>query len=257
MKKTFILTVLTITGLALATAQAQPHRTAGGAGGPHFGAALAKLYGENQTFGARMEFETADASGQTITVPGKMSFDNGKTRFEMNLSDIKGTKMPPEAAAQMKAMGMDSMVSISRPDKKVSYLVYPGMNSYVEMPITDTNDTAAADDFKVDITELGKETVDGHDCVKNKIVVAGKDGVKHESTVWNAKDLKNFPLKIESTEQGRKVLMSYKDVTFTKPDAGDFEAPADFTKYSSPQEMMQAVMMKRMGGNMQGRPPGQ
>ncbi|HEV2691359.1 MAG TPA: DUF4412 domain-containing protein [Verrucomicrobiae bacterium] len=263
MKKIFALTALTLLTLATAQAQPQPQPHRGGStGGPHFGAALAKLFGDNQTFTAQMEFETADpsspASGHTMTVPGKMSFDTGKSRFEMNLSDIKGSKMPPEAAAQMKAMGMDTMVTISRPDKKTAYIIYTGMQSYVETPLTDATDTATADDFKTEITELGKETVDGHDCVKNKVVVSDKDGNKHESTVWDATDLKKFPVKIESTEQGRKTVMTFKNVTFSKPDAGNFEIPAGFTKYATPQEMVQAVMMKQMGGNgMMGRPPGQ
>jgi hypothetical protein len=257
MKKTFILTAFTI--LALATVQAQPQRSGGGSGGPHFGAAFAKLFGANQTFSARMEFATPNpSSGETMTVPGKMTFDTGKSRFEMNLLEIKGAQMPPQAAAQMKAMGMDSMVTITRPDKKVAYIIYAGMKSYVEAPLTDKSDTAAADDFKSEITELGKETVDGHDCVKNKVVISDQDGNKHETTVWNAKDLKNFPVKIEATEQGRTTVMTFKEITFSKPDAGNFEAPADFTKYATPQAMMQAVMAKQMGnGGMPARPQGQ
>ncbi|MDR3458810.1 MAG: DUF4412 domain-containing protein [Verrucomicrobiae bacterium] len=250
MKKIFILTALTL--LTLTTVQAQPRQGSG----PHLGAALTKLFGENQTFTAQMEFQMPDpSSGQVITMPGKMIFDSGKSRFEMNLAEVKGSKMPPEAAAQMKAMGMDTMVSISRPDRKVAYIVYPGMQGYVETPLTDKNDSASADDFKSEITELGKDVVDGHDCVKNKVVVTAKDGTKQESTVWNAKDLKNFPVKIETTDQGRKTAMFFKDVTLAKPDAGNFETPSGFTKYASLQEMMQAVMMKQMGGMM--RPPGQ
>jgi len=36
-------------------------------------------------------------------------------------------------------------------------------------------------------------------CVKNKVIVTDDKGDKHESTVWNATDLKNFPVKIETT----------------------------------------------------------
>ena len=260
MKKSFILTAITVTALALATAQAQTQRAGGGgSGGPHFGAAFSKLFGANQTFSARLEFETPNpSSGQTMTIPGKMSFDTGKSRFEMNIAEIKGSQMPPQAAAQMKQMGMDSVVSISRPDKKATYVIYSGMQSYFEVPLTDKTDTAPAEDFTTEVTELGKDTVDGHDCVKNKVVVSAKDGTKHESTVWNAKDLKDFPVKIEATEQGRTTVMKFKDISFKKPDAGDFEAPAAFTKYATPQAMMQAIMTKQMGnGGMTGRPTGQ
>ena len=179
-------------------------------------------------------------------MPGKISFDSGKSRFEMNMADVKGTKMPPNAIEQMKAMGMDSMVSVSRPDQKAVYIIYPGMQSYVENPMTEPADEASAD-FKVETTELGKETVAGHDCVKNQVTVTGKDGQKHEFTVWNATDLKNFPVKMETLEQGRKGTMTFTDVSFKKPAASAFEAPADYKKYTNMQEMMRAVMMKQMG----------
>jgi len=58
----------------------------------------------------------------------------------------------PEAAAQMKAMGMDKMIAISRPDKKVTYLVYPGLNAYLEMPLKDA-DEAQNDEVIDDIED--------------------------------------------------------------------------------------------------------
>lgn len=103
---------------------------------------------------------------------------------------------------------------------------------------------------------LGKETVEGHDCVKNKVVVTDKEGAKHESTVWNASDLKSFPVKIVTGEAGHPATILFKNITFTKPAASLFEPPSGFTKYDSPQTMMQTEMMKKMGGGM-GKPPGQ
>jgi hypothetical protein len=50
--------------------------------------------------------------------------------------------------------------------------------------------------------------------------------------------------------------MLFKNISFDKPADSLFAPPADFTKYDSVQSMMQAEMMKRMGGAM-GQPPGQ
>jgi len=247
MKKTFLL-IATLVALGLAPAFAQF-----GPQAPHFGGALDKLFGEHQAFSAVMEFQTGGPAGENITMPGKFSFDTGKSRFEMNLSEMQGSKMPPDAAAHMKVMGMDTMISISRPDKKLVYIVYPGLNSYAEMTPQDPSATAAAN-FKLETTELGKETVDGHDCVKNKVIVTDKDGKQHESTVWNATDLKNFPVKIVSTEQGHDSTMLFKNISLAKPAAGNFEVPSGFTKYDNVQTMMQTEMMKKMGGAM-GKPP--
>jgi hypothetical protein len=254
MKKTLTLLAAALLGIGIFNAQAQPGGHA--AGGPGFDAAFSKLFGDNQAFTAALEVQTPDpSSGKSMTMPGKLSFDSGKSRFEMNTADIKGGAIPPGAAAQMKAMGMDVIVTITVPEKKISYLIYPGMQSYVENPITKGGDDSP-DDFKIETTEIGKEIVDGHDCVKNKVVVTGKDGTKHESTVWSATDLKKFPIKIESNEQGQKVSLLFKDVSFKKPDAGMFEVQSGFTKYTNVQSMMQEVIMKKMGGAA-GRPPGQ
>jgi hypothetical protein len=57
-------------------------------------------------------------------------------------------------------------------------------------------------------------------------------------------------------EQGSAITMSYSDISFAKPDASLFNPPTGFTKYDSMQEMMQSVMMKKMGGGM-GLPPPQ
>jgi hypothetical protein len=161
----------------------------------------------------------------------------------MDMSKIQGGHMPPQAAAQMKQMGMSKMTSISRGDKKLTYLIYPDMKAYMENATKEAS--AAPTDYKAEVTKLGEETIDGHDCIKNKVVVTGPDGVAHESTVWNASDLKQFPVKIQtSSERGMAMVMLFKDVKLDKPDAAQFELPADCTKYDN----MMSLMMSRMKG---------
>lgn len=252
MKKHLLLLTTTLLCMGLTPAFAQFGRMPSG---PSFDGATAKLLGEHSTFSATLEFQTTESSGGTVTMPGKIAFDAGKSRFEMNLSETKGSKMPPNAAANMKAMGMDTMYCISRPDKKLTYTVYPGLRSYVEATPKTAPTEAGKDDYKVVITELGKETVDGHDCVKNKVVVTDKAGNSQESTIWNATDLKKFPVKIMTTAQGNSTTMLFKNVSLDKPDASSFEAPDDFIKYQNMQTMMQTEMMKKMGSGM-GMPPG-
>jgi hypothetical protein len=253
MKKYFFLTT-TLVALGLTPAFAQPGPRGGGSSGPNFGGGLHKLFGANQAFSAVMEIQSSGRSGESITMPGKISFDGGKSRFEMNMSEAQGTKMPPSAAAQMKAMGMDTMISISRPDLKLVYIIYPGLHSYVAMAPSDSSASADASDYKVETTELGKETVDGHDCVKNKATITDKEGNQHESTVWNATDLKKFPVKIVTGEPGQTATMLFKNISFAKPAASLFEAPAGFTKYDNVQIMMQTEMVKHAGGGVGGQP---
>jgi hypothetical protein len=233
--------------LAGAAVQAQFGPGAMGGGGGGHGLSLsgstAKLFGENKAFSGNMELQAASPQGP-VTIPGKVAFLEGKSRFEMDTTEVKGAAIPPGAAAQMKAMGMDKMIVISRPDKKVSYMVYPGLQAYVEMPLEDADAAKPDSDFKIEETEVGKETSDGRDCMKSKVVVTDKDGGKHESTVWKAGDLNKFPVKIEQTEGGNVSTLIFKDVKLTKPDTKQFEAPTDYKKYDDMMAIMQEVMKK-------------
>ena len=182
-------------------------------------------------------------------MPGKLAYAEGKSRFETDMASMKGGSMPLGAAAQMKEMGMDRTVIISRPDKKTAYSVFPGMNAYLERK-TEANEAKGAEpDSKIEVTELGKEKVEGHDCIKNKVVVTDKDGTKHESTVWNATDMKKFPVKIETAAAGGGTMtMVFKEVKMTKPADDQLEPPAGASKHESMMGMMQQKMMEKMGG---------
>jgi hypothetical protein len=218
---------------------------------------MVKLFGDNSEFSANVEMH-ANAGPQEgeMTIPGKIAFSQGKSRMEMNMAEMKGGRMPPESLAQMKSMGMDRMIMISRPDKKLNYMIYPGMQAYVENAITDPGQTAPPEDFKVEMTELGKETVDGHPCIKNKAVVTNKAGEKNEAIVWNATDLKKFPIKMEQQEQGNTMSMLFRGIQLSKPESALFEPPSGFTKYASMPEMMREAIMKRFGTGPGGTPGG-
>jgi hypothetical protein len=224
--------------------------------GPSFGAEMAKVFGDNSAFSATMEMHMpGGADGGEVTMLGKMAFLEGKSRFEMDMSQMKNSKMPPQAATQMKQMGMDKMTAISRPDKNLSYLLYPGLQAYVEN-LSQNASPKSPSDFKVETTELGKENVEGHDCVKNKVVVTDTTGKAREFTVWSASDLKKFPVRIVTDQGGSTMTMIFKDVHLSAPDAGQFDPPGDYKKYDSMMALMQTEMMKRAGAG-RGYPPRQ
>jgi outer membrane lipoprotein-sorting protein len=250
--KYFLILSLAIFGFEIFTVHAQLGESSGV---PQFGNGMEKLFGDNQTFSATLEMQMS-SGGSPITMSGKISFDKGNSRTEMNMADMKGGAIPPDAMTMMKSAGLDRMVTISQSDKKIVYVIYPNAQSYAEMTPSDSTATATNADSKIEITKLGEETVDGLPCVKNKAVVTDEQGEKHDFTVWNATDLKNFPIKIEMNEQGNEIIQSFANISFAKPDASLFNPPTGYTKYDSPQELMQSVMMKNMGGGM-GMPPHQ
>jgi len=247
MKKYFSILVLAILGFGLMPADSQ---SSAAPGGPQFNEVMSKLFGDNRTFTADLEIRTKDSSGDAILIPGKITFDANKSRFEADMTQTEAAQMSPESAEQMKSMDMSHIVMIKRPDEKVAYLLYPGMQAYIESPLQGPATAASTDDFKVETTELGRETVDGHPCVKSKVVVTDKNGIPHEFAIWNATDLKNFPVKIYQAEQGNgsTMTMTFRNVTFKKPDAGLFDPPPDYTKYDSQRSMIRSIVMKNMSG---------
>ena len=246
MKKSLRMLAAAGLGLNLVSAHAQMGAMPGG---PDFGGSLSKLFGSNQAFSANLEIQSTDGSSNLTVMPGKISFASGKSRFEVNLAEVQSKLMPAGVADQLKPMGLDQMVMVARPDKKAGYLVYPGMQSYVQTDLSDSESAATNSNYRVETAELGKETVDGHPCLKKKVVVTDQDGGKQEFTAWNATDLKNFPVKILSAD----TTMLFKNVSLTQPAASLFETPAGYTKYDDMQTMMQQQIIKRMGGGLPGR----
>ena len=252
----FLITLVTMSLVCEAQTSrrnARPGGPGGGMGGPptpRMDKAMAKLFGEHKNFSADMLMENKTARG-VLSMPGKMAFSEGKSRLEMDMTKIKGGEMPPGAAEQMKQMGMGEMVSISRPDKKESYLIYPGLKSYVAVPTEEgAEPKAAAAEGDVKRTEIGKETVDGRECTKYKVMVKDDAGKEQEFTVWAAQDLKGFPVKMETMNEGMPTTMTYKNMSFSKPEQSLFEVPSDFKRYADMGTMMQEAMMKRFA------PPG-
>jgi hypothetical protein len=234
--------------VSVAVAQAQ---LPGGPKTPQFSGAFAKLFGEHKAFSADMDMEMTQEGGKDgLSTPGKVAYLEGKSRLEIDLSKAKGSQLPPGMAEQLNAMGMGQMTMISQEGTTNSYLVYPALKSYAVIP---TPETKSSDDTKIklDSTELGKDTVDGQACIKNKVVITDADGTKSEATVWNATELKKFPVRIETAKDGTNVRMSFKNVKLAKPDAKSFEPPSSFKKYTDIQAMMQELIMKSLQGGKQ------
>ena len=218
-------------------------------GGGGFDNGMEKLYGANQIFSATMITSFGDPP---MIAKAKMIFDHGNSWTEMNMSDLQGSNLPPqalEAARQMKSIGMDDVVSIATADKTNAYMIYPRIRSYVAMSIPPS---AANTDFNIQTTKLGAETVDGHPCVKNDVVITNSVQ-STEFTVWNATDLNNFPIKIAMAEQSMPVTITFQNVSFNKPAAGLFQPPLHYTRYGNIQDLMQSALMNRPGG-MPGTP---
>jgi hypothetical protein len=217
----------------------------GGSTSSGINAAMLKMFGGIKAFTARAEARLLDGSQKEISVlPMNMAMRDNMLRSEMDMSQIKGGSIPPEAAGMLKQAGMDRMVTVVRPEKKATVIMYPGLQSYAEVPLSEEE----AADAKVESTELGKETIDGHPCTKTRLVATDAKGNKQEALVWQATDLKNFPIQMQMEQKGNTLIVKYQAPKIESPEASLFETPAGYTKSPSVQALMQAAMMKMLGG---------
>ena len=239
---TAVVTLLLFT--ASACVAQLPNQGGAGSVGTDF-AILSKLFGEHTGFTAKSDVRVYDKNQKETTslVMNFTCLDN-RSRVEIDISQMKNKDMPAAATAAMKQLGMDRLVTIVRPDKKAKYLIFPGIQSYVNTPLGNEEAEAFAKNPKILKTVVGKETLDGHACVKNKVVTTDDKGAKAEFTVWNATDLKDFPVQIMTKEKEDTVIIRYKEIKLEKPDAKQFDVPTDFKSYPDYMALAQAASMK-------------
>ena len=211
-------------------------------------AAMTKLFGNVTAFSSKAEVKMLDkAQKETMSMNMDFALLEGKIRADIDFAQVKNAEMAG-ALAQLKQMGMDRMSSIVRPDKKTTLIIYPGLQAYAETPMPPEESAALEKNYKIEKTKLGKETIDGQPCDKNKVVVSGEKGEKHEAIVWTATNMKDFPVQMQMNQNEATVVMKYKDVQLKAPDAKQFEAPAGYTKHESMEKLMQGAMLKMLGG---------
>lgn len=233
--------------LCAITLASQVRAQSGDESAPEFQGAVTKLFHANSAFSADMESQVDVSADRIMKLPQKVAFDSGKFRVDMNFSDITGNAIVPALTNQAKAMGMDKSVTLFRPDTKISYSIYPDISAYAPTPFDDPDDGKPASAFRIKTRELGKETVDGHPCIKKKAVVRDDQDKTREFTIWNATDLKQFPIKVEMVKGGKTMRMLFRNVKLSKPDTTLFDLPANYKKFDSLNLLVQEAMMKQLG----------
>jgi hypothetical protein len=220
---------------------AQMPGVSGGAGSMN--GAMVALFGSNTTFSARAEFLVLNRDQKEMeNMPLNYAFSNGKMRMDIDLGQFKSAEMPAQFLSTFKQYGMDQTIVIARPDKKLTWSVYPHAKSYAEIPMSKEEVAAQAATYKFEKTPEGRETVDGHDCEKLKITLTNARGEKTEAVVWSATDLRSFPIQMRmAIDADSTMVIKFQDVKLAPPDESVFEVPGALTKYDSPEALLDAV----------------
>lgn len=211
-------------------------------------ARFAKLLGGERAFTATAVMTMKDKSGDGDSTM-EMAFATlaGKVRTEIDVAKASLAGAGDDAREQMTAMGMNCVVSIVRPDLNKTFLVYPGLKAYCEvMPAGKAQLPAQTPHFEKQ--ELGRETLDGHPCVKQQVTVTETGSPAFTALVWEAIDLNGFPIQTRMTNAKGEVTTRFKNIRNEPPAAVLFDPPSGFQRYGSLQEMMMGAMQKKMLG---------
>lgn len=219
--------------------------------GASVGSALTKIFGNHTSFTGKADVQMRGGRGGDTSMTMDIAILDGKVRSEIDMANMKSAQLPPDAVQGMKQMGMDRMASIVKPDENKMCLIYPGLKACAEVTLAPKEAEALKENHKIEKTAMGKETIDGRATVKHKVKITDGAGNVQDALMWTATDLKDFPVKIELVENGATMTIVYKDVKLGKPDAALFEPPKDFTRHATVQALMQAAMMKMIGGAQQ------
>jgi len=128
---------------------------------------------------------------------------------------------------RMEMGGADGQVTISRKDKKVTWMLMGDM--YMEMPMDQSEDPH---DMDTQMTTVGEETVNGVKTTKSKVIATKKDGSKFGGFFWTTKDGITVKMDLLSKEGNRKdrISLNLTNLKIGKQDPKLFEVPPGSTK---------------------------
>jgi hypothetical protein len=210
---------------------------------------LMRLFGSVTGFTARASIRVLDSAQQEVfSAPMDFTVLDNKIRLDMEITDIKYKDLPTALAGSLKQLGFSKIVSVVRPDKLASYVMYPEQQIYLSMPLSKEDADSAMKPVKTEKTALGKDTLDGKAYDKSKVLLRQEGGKTLEATVWTAPEMKDFPMQVLSVDGGNTSIIHFKDVRFVKPEATRFDLPSGFVGYNTYQEFLGGLMRKMMGG---------
>ena len=105
-----------------------------------------------------------------------------------------------------------------------NYMVMNGMCMQISRP-PQQNPFSQAQDATIDRSPAGTDTVDGHACKVENVTVTPHNGQPTKMKLWEAQDLKGFPVKVEMESSHGPVTVEYKDISLDEPPASLFTHP--------------------------------
>jgi hypothetical protein len=202
---------------------------------------LDAIFGLDASFSANAKLIEKDKAAK---VPRTSELEYQYRKGDVRLVQDAATRsyLSAQNIEDLKRMRTDILISIVRPHQRTRYLIYPGLESYtvVEEPAESSGEDGDAKRPKPKKVEIGKETVEGHACIKYRITYPD-DEEGTEITTWQAEDLDNFPVQVQVVHGNQSVTLQFRDIESSSLDPASFKAPAGYKRYDSPSALFAAI----------------
>lgn len=131
----------------------------------------------------------------------------------------------------------ESQTIIRRDDKKVTWMLMPSEQIYLELPAGAGDAPASDRDYQiVERTVVGEETLDGRRTTKSKVVMADAKGNKFAGFWWDTPEgitVKMDAISVEGDSK-KRVKMSLSNLKVERQNPALFEIPPGFQKMAMP-----------------------
>jgi hypothetical protein len=225
-----------------------------GPGSPGVSASLIRLFGTNTAFTAQVEYQLlAKDNKELIGIPMNFARLGNRLRVEIDLARMRN-RVQPNAVAQLKPLGIDQVVSIVQPDRRETCQVFPKLRALVKLPMPPGEEAAFLKPAKMQRTVIGREKMEGFACVKYRVVAEDDQGKRREVTVWNATELRDFPVCVAMREGDETAVMRFRQIQFVRPEAAKFEPPTGYVEYADIGALMAGPAAKYMTANKTATP---
>jgi len=198
---------------------------------------LKHLLGPDAGFTAMAELSGEGPSDDdNFHVDSAYAMRGDELRTETDLAKLRGLKACDVAQGKLQDMGLDDTVMIRLPGLKLSYIIYPRSQAYIESPLTWRERLKEITDMQRE--RLGSGTIDGHPCTRYRLHITNSTGDENDVLLWEAADLKNFPVQLVFEIAGDTFRIQFHDVKLETPDLELFQPPAEYDRYTSLGELV-------------------
>ncbi|MGH7941807.1 MAG: hypothetical protein ACREFR_12130 [Limisphaerales bacterium] len=201
---------------------------------------FAKMSPDTPEFTAIGQMDMCDASGAVrFELPMNVSASRNCFRWDADVSKVR--PLPPRVIMMAKMMRTDKQIFLVKKDGSNVCIIYPNLHAYVQIPIpppalAEFDARSAATQIRK--IEAGQETVDGHPCIKNKVFDVDPNIPPQPGLMWNASDLRGFPIKIELETDRGLMKFHFQKVVVQPSNSSLFNIPRDYMLFTNSGALM-------------------